>query len=265
MNQTGTWSTGSPRQARKKALSEVAVTLTSVSGQTQASRATMLTSLEGIEGVSESSRDRRHAYDHGVGVHSEIDRTPPAFIAAVEQVGRAVLRPEVVVDTMPAPQRIAPFAHAVSGDVMVGIPPGASGEELGTGRFILLHDPAGNDAWGGTFRCVTFARADVEPEMAADPALPTVGWSWLTDALDSHGGDYIAPSGSVTVVHTEGFGEMAPDGADAQIEVRASWTPSSDEMGAHIRAWADLLCAIAGLPPLAPGVIPLQPRRRGTR
>jgi DUF3000 family protein len=202
-----------------------------------------------------------------VGVRSEIDRTPPAFIAAVEQVGRAVLRPEVVVDTMPAPQRIAPFAHAVSGDVIMpgSSRPGADGDdEIGTGRFILLHDPAGNDAWGGTFRCVTFARADVEPEMAADPSLPTVGWSWLTDALDSHGGDHIAASGSVTVVHTEGFGEMAADGADAQIEVRASWTPTSD-MGAHISAWSDLLCAIAGLPPLAPGVIPLQQRRRGTR
>jgi hypothetical protein len=202
-----------------------------------------------------------------VGVRSEIDRTPPAFTAAVEQVGRAVLRPEVVVDTMPAPQRIAPFAHAVSGDVITpgaSRPAGGGEDELGTGRFILLHDPAGNDAWGGTFRCVTFARADVEPEMAADPSLPTVGWSWLTDALDSHGGDHIAASGSVTVVHTEGFGEMAADGSDAQIEVRASWTPTSD-MGAHISAWADLLCAIAGLPPLAPGVIPLQQRRRGTR
>ncbi|MGI9085336.1 MAG: DUF3000 domain-containing protein [Aeromicrobium sp.] len=201
-----------------------------------------------------------------MGVRSEIDRTPPAFTAAVEQVGRAVLRPEVVVDTMPAPQRIAPFAHAVSGDVLAGIPGGAAagGDELGTGRFILLHDPAGNDAWGGTFRCVTFARADVEPEMGADPSLPTVGWSWLTDALDTHGGDYSSPSGSVTVVHTEGFGEMAADGADAQIEVRASWTPTSD-MGPHVSAWADLLCAIAGLPPLAPGVIPLQQRRRGAR
>ncbi|TXL62913.1 DUF3000 domain-containing protein [Aeromicrobium terrae] len=193
-----------------------------------------------------------------MGVRSEIDRTPPAFTAAVEQVGRAVLRPEVAVDTMPAPQRIAPFAHAVSGDVSLG------GEEVGTGRFIVLHDPAGNDAWGGTFRCVTFARADVEAEMAADPSLPTVGWSWLTDALDSHGGEFTAPSGSVTVVHTEGFGEMAADGADAQVEVRASWTPTSD-MGPHVAAWADLLCALAGLPPLAPGVIPLQPRRRGGR
>jgi hypothetical protein len=193
-----------------------------------------------------------------VGVRSEIDRTPPAFTAAVEQVGRAVLRPEVAVDTMPAPQRIAPFAHAVSGDVTLG------GEEVGTGRFIVLHDPAGNDAWSGTFRCVTFARADVEAEMAADPSLPTVGWSWLTDALDAHGGQYGAASGSVTVVHTEGFGEMAADGADAQIEVRASWTPTSD-MGHHVAAWSDLLCALAGLPPLAPGVIPLQPRRRGGR
>jgi hypothetical protein len=193
-----------------------------------------------------------------VGVRSEIDRTPPAFTAAVEQVGRAVLRPEVVVDTMPAPQRIAPFSHAVSGDVSIG------DDEIGTGRFILLHDPAGNEAWGSTFRCVTFARADVEAEMAADPSLPTVGWSWLTDALESHGATYMASSGSVTVVHTEGFGEMTADGADAQIEVRASWTPTS-EMGPHVSAWSDLLCAIAGLPPLAPGVIPLQQRRRGTR
>lgn len=217
--------------------------------------------------MSDPTRDRRHAYDRGVGVRSEIDRTPPAFTAAVEQVGRVVLRPEVVVDTMPAPQRIAPFAHAVSGDVVARTPgPGPStnaDDDIATGRFILLHDPAGNDAWGATFRCVTFARADVEAEMAADPALPTVGWSWLTDALETHGGAYMAPSGSVTVVHTEGFGEMAPDGADAQIEVRASWTPTS-EMGPHISAWADLLCAIAGLPPLAPGVIPLQ-RRRGAR
>ena len=192
-----------------------------------------------------------------MGVRSEIDRTPPAFGAAVEQLTRAVLRPEVVVDTMPAPQRIAPHAHALSGDVVV------DGDELGTGRFILLHDPAGNDAWGGTFRCVTFARADVEPEMAADPALPSVGWSWLVDALASHGGEHPAASGSVTVVTTEGFGEMASDGADAQVEVRASWTPGSD-LGAHAGAWTDLLCALAGLPPLSPGVVPLQ-RRRGAR
>lgn len=192
-----------------------------------------------------------------MGVHREIDRTPAAFEAAVEQLSLAVLRPEVVIDTMPAPQRIAPHAHALSGDVVV------AGDDLATGRFILLHDPAGNDAWGGTFRCVTFARADVEPEMAADPALSSVGWSWLTDALATHDAEHAAASGSVTVVATEAFGEMAEDGSNAQIEVRASWTPTAS-VGAHVSAWSDLLCAIAGLPPLTPGVVPLQ-RRRGAR
>jgi hypothetical protein len=197
-----------------------------------------------------------------VAVRSEIDRTPAQFTDAVEQVRQAILRPEVVVDEMPAPQRIAPHAYAMSGDVVV------DDEELATGRFILLHDPAGNDAWGGTFRCVTFARADIEADMAADPSLPAVGWSWLTEALDAYGSDYSAASGSVTVVRSEGFGEMAEDGGDAQIEVRASWTPRmsvpATGTGGHAGAWSNLLCAIAGLPPLAPGVIPLQ-RRRGAR
>ena len=43
------------------------------------------------------------------------------------------------------------------------------GEDVGSGRLVLLHDPAGNAAWGGTFRLVTFARAEVDPEMVTDP------------------------------------------------------------------------------------------------
>ncbi|GAA3531233.1 DUF3000 domain-containing protein [Aeromicrobium panaciterrae] len=196
-----------------------------------------------------------------MGARSEIDRTPALFTAAVDEVRHATLRPEVVVDEMPAPQRIAPHSYAISGDVVVG------DDELATGRFILLHDPAGNDAWGGTFRCVTFARAEVEADMAADPMLASVGWSWLTDALASQGSRHAAASGSVTVVRSEGFGEMDADGSSAQIEVRASWTPVVDDsstMATHASAWTDLLCAIAGLPPLAPGVIRLQ-RKRGVR
>lgn len=190
------------------------------------------------------------AYDRQVGVHREIDQNPPAFETAIELLRAAPLRPEIAVSVMPAPQRIAPYAIALSGEVTV------RGDDLATGRFILLHDPAGHDAWAGTFRCVTFARADVEPEMAADPSLPTVGWSWLTDALDSRGARHAAASGSVTVVTTETFGEMSEDDGDAQIEVRASWTPDGD-VGEHLSAWSELLCAIAGLPPLAPGVVPM--------
>ena len=105
---------------------------------------------------------------------------PPEFRAAVASMHAAQLRPEIFCEEMPAPQRIAPFSAALSADVTV------DGDEVGTGRIILLHDPAGNDAWDGTFRCVAYARAEIDLELITDPMLGAVGWSWLTEALDAH-------------------------------------------------------------------------------
>src|SRR4029079_8303750 len=85
------------------------------------------------------------------------------------------------------------------------------GEEIGTGRIILLHDPMGNDAWDGEFRCVAYARAEIDGELITDPMLAGVGWSWLTDALDAHGATYHMASGTVTRVATESFGGMAEE------------------------------------------------------
>jgi hypothetical protein len=93
---------------------------------------------------------------------------PAAFTRAVSQLRTARLRPEVYVEEMPAPQRIAPFAAALSADVTV------DGEEIGSGRLVLLHDPAGNDAWDGTFRCVSYVRAELDPEqVTATRSMPT--------------------------------------------------------------------------------------------
>jgi hypothetical protein len=192
-----------------------------------------------------------------MAARTELDGQPSEFVDAVAQLRDAALRPEVLCEPLPAPRRIAPYAYAQSGDVQT------SGDEIGTGRLVLLHDPAGNDAWQGTFRLVTFARADVDAEMASDPVLPQVGWSWLVEALSSKGASYVAPSGSVTTVRTEGFGGMEEDGSTAQLEIRASWTPlfgPGAGLAAHAQAWSELLCTVAGLPPLAPGVLTL-PRR----
>jgi len=191
-----------------------------------------------------------------VSARTKLEDLPAPFTRAVEEVKRAVARPELEIGEMPPPQRIAPFAHAMTADVVV------SGAEVGTGRFILLHDPAGHEAWDGTFRCVTFARADIELEMATDPLITQVGWSWLTDALTDAGAEYANPAGSITVVRSEGFGAMAEDEGDAQIEVRASWTPQGG-LTEHTEAWMELLGKLAGLPPLAPGVVPLTRRRVG--
>jgi hypothetical protein len=182
---------------------------------------------------------------------------PEEFRVAVTQMQAARLRPEVFCEEMPAPQRIAPYASALSADVTV------DGEDIGTGRIVLLHDPAGNDAWEGTFRCVAYARAEIDPEMANDPLLAEVGWTWLTDALLAHGAGFIAPSGTVTKVSSESFGSMADDESTAQLEIRASWTPLG-EVGPHVEAWGELLCTASGLPPVPDGVVTM-PSRRGQR
>jgi hypothetical protein len=183
--------------------------------------------------------------------------TPPEFREAVAQMQAARMRPEVLCESMPAPQRIAPFAAALSADVTV------DGEDTGTGRIVLLHDPAGNDTWGGTFRCVAYARAELTQEFAADPFLAEVAWSWLVEALESHDAEFSAPSGTVTKVTSESFGGMAEDGGSAQLEIRASWTPAGD-IGPHVEAWGELLCTAVGLEPVPEGVVPL-PGRRGQR
>lgn len=189
--------------------------------------------------------------------HGGTTPAPEQFRVAVEQMRAARLRPEVLCEEMPAPQRIAPYASALSADVTV------DGTDVGTGRIVLLHDPAGNDAWEGTFRCVAYARAEIDPEMVADPLLAEVGWTWLTEALTAHGAEYAASSGTVTKVASESFGSMSDEPATAQLEVRASWTPAGD-IAAHVEAWAELLCTASGLPPVPEGVTSM-PSRRGQR
>jgi len=190
---------------------------------------------------------------------SDAAPAPDAFRRALEDLMSASWRSELHVEELPAPQRIAPYSAAVTADVL------ANDAELGSGRFVLLHDPAGNAAWQGTFRCVTFARAEIDPEMVTDPLLPRVGWSWLIDALQSHEAKYEVPSGTVTSVSSDSFGGMAAEPSRAEIEIRASWTPLLVEgagLNPHLDAWAELICVLAGLPPLPAGVVMMPSRRK---
>ncbi len=187
----------------------------------------------------------------------EVDAPPEEFRTAVDQLRAARLRPEVCCEEMPAPQRIAPYSAAMTADVTV------AGDELGGGRLVLLYDPAGNDAWQGSFRCVAYARADIDPEMVTDPLLGAVGWTWLMESLDAHGAGFLAPSGTVTRVASESFGGMEGEQPSAEIEVRASWSPLGSLTG-HAEAWGEMLCTAVGLPPVPPGVVAM-PSRRGQR
>jgi hypothetical protein len=179
-------------------------------------------------------------------------------------------RIELAFDSQPPPRKLAPYAAAIGATVH------DADDEIGWGRFILLYDPAGQPGWAGPLRIIAYIRADLEPEIAADPLIGQVGWSWLTEALEARTEGYRETSGTVTRVVTEGFGGKQDEPLATEFELRASWSPASpDDAGpgaagqsfgelgldGHVAAWCDALCAASGLPPAA-GVTALRPPRR---
>jgi hypothetical protein len=173
-------------------------------------------------------------------------------------------RSEIILEEVPAPQKLAAYSFAFTADISNGAL-GDSEDEVASGRFVILHEPGGQDTWEGDFRCVTFMRADVDSEMQEDPLLPEVGWNWLLDSLNATGAMYNAPSGTVTRVSSASFGKLSPRNDESEIEIRASWSPvitSPDEMFAHVQAWCNLITEVAGLPPLPEGVSTIASARR---
>jgi Protein of unknown function (DUF3000) len=214
---------------------------------------------------------------------------PEVFAAAVE--GIAALRPRTGLEfePLPAPRRLAACSHALS---VTAAEHRAEGEvELGSGRFVLLYEPEGHEEWGGSWRCVTLLQAELEPEMAEDPLLADVTWSWLREALS--GLSYAALGGTVSRCASSGFGELADQGTSTSVELRASWSPMPPAdanapggglalqraaaaagrvqwtpeqahagLAAHVEAWTRCLATAVGLPPELAGVARL-PRLGG--
>jgi hypothetical protein len=184
---------------------------------------------------------------------------PTEFSDAVASAAQATLRPELRVVETAAPEGLAPFQLAWAADVEPTQT--TSDEEYGTGRLVFLCDPERPEAWGSAYRMVVFAQAPVDPSMGADQFLPNVAWSWLMDALDTRGAEYHHAAGTTTTVLSTGFGELAGDSQGAQVEVRASWSPTSSNLKPHLEAWSEFVCMLAGFPPTPDGVAALPPQR----
>jgi hypothetical protein len=188
------------------------------------------------------------------------DEVPAEFLDALRSLRRVAVRPEVVLDEVPGPARIAPFSAALTAEVRTARR-SVSAAELASGRFVVLYDPAGQEAWEGCFRLVTLVRATLEPEVGSDPLLAEVAWSWFGEALALVGLDVRAAGGTVTRVLSQSFGSLERRAEQTELEIRASWTAADADLGDHLRAWTTLLCTAAGLEPLPDGVVPLGPRR----
>jgi len=146
---------------------------------------------------------------------------------------------------------MAPEALALTAEVVL------DDNELGNGRLVVLHNPAGEDAWEGATRLVVYIDALVEPELASDPLLPQVGWTWLEESLDNADASHWALGGTITRVQSESFGAMDDRGSEGRVQMRASWTAQLTDLPRHVEAWADVLSTACGLEPLPVGVAAL--------
>lgn len=172
-----------------------------------------------------------------------------AFDVAREEILAAKLRPELDWEEIPSPDRIAPRSLALAAGIKQGSAlTDALDSPTGSGRFILLNDPASADEWGGEFRIVCYAQSPLELEIGLDPFIADVAWTWLIDSLERHGAQYSNIAGTATKVISQGFGTLEPQGRGSQLELRASWTPHPLRFDAHAEAWAELVCSLAGFP-----------------
>ena len=186
------------------------------------------------------------------------------FQVVVDSLRSFAPRKEIILEEVPAPQKLATYSFALSADVSNGLL-NDDEDEIASGRFVLLHEPGGQETWDGEFRAVTYIRADVEPMMQEDPLLPENGWNWLLQALDESGATYCAASGTVTRVVSQSFGKLSPRNDEAEVEIRASWTPiaaSPSELAVHLQGWCNVLAEIAGLTPVPKGVTAINQARR---
>ncbi|WP_344129181.1 DUF3000 domain-containing protein [Saccharopolyspora halophila] len=168
---------------------------------------------------------------------------PEVFRQAVATLTSPQPRAEIELSEVGAPKRLAPWAHALAAEV-----DGPAGEPA-SARLVLLHDPDGQDSWGGVLRLVVYLRAELDPEVAGDPLLPAVGWSWLTDALEGHDAAFTALGGTVTQTSSARFGDISGPPRSHDLELRGSLTPTDTDLTPHAKAFHELLASAVGLPP----------------
>ncbi|MDO5048415.1 MAG: DUF3000 domain-containing protein [Actinomycetaceae bacterium] len=169
-------------------------------------------------------------------------RPPQEFIDALLSLRDVSPNTALELEEVPAPRKIAPYAAALRAFTV------AEDDEIpiATGRFVVLYDPQKQPGWNSRFRIIVHVRSQMDPELGTDPLLGEVVWSWAHDALDDAGANARDMNGTVTRELSETFGGLHLSRSDVEIEMRASWSPATNDLGPHMQAWMSLIARTAG-------------------
>jgi hypothetical protein len=97
----------------------------------------------------------------------------------------------------------------------------------------------------------------MEIDIADDQLVGDVTWGWLTSALRERNAKFHDAAGTATRIISSGYGMLAEQSNHAELELRASWTPSDEDFAQHLEAWQDLIALMAGHPQLPANVTAL--------
>lgn len=182
---------------------------------------------------------------------SDVKETAAEFQLAVMSLRQATIREDLNITEIPSPDKLA--RHSIALSANVGVDAHQMSADQGTGRFVLLNSDQPQEGWGGNFRIICFAKSPLETDIGQDEMITDVCWAWLMDALRVRGANFENEAGTITRIISQGFGSIAGQSDHAELELRASWTPTGSNYASHLEAWQDLLCMMSGLPP-EPGI-----------
>jgi hypothetical protein len=69
-------------------------------------------------------------------------KSPFSFIEMIELLRTFTPRAEIILEEVPAPQKLAAYSFAFTADISNGLS-GDAEEEVASGRFVILHEPGG--------------------------------------------------------------------------------------------------------------------------
>ena len=192
-----------------------------------------------------------------LGQMIELDSQPdsaPEFRLALEQLRSANFRDELKIEEIQAPSNLATHAVAFSANVAAPSNDDVS-TDSGTGRMVLLWEPAPQESWESNFRTIIFAKSPLETDIGSDEMIADVAWAWLSESLNNRSAKYVAAAGTATRIISRGYGALAGQSDHAELEVRASWSPIGGSVGSNLEAWQDLVCIMSGFAHLPAGVV----------
>ncbi len=166
------------------------------------------------------------------------------FVSFVSPLEALEVRSEFNIVQIPAPKGIAPEALAISIEVSHELP-----VDHGVSRLVFCRDDSSPEGWHGALRIIGYAKSAIELEMARDEYFEELPWQWLLESLRRVGAGLQHEAGTTTTVISTGHGNLAAQPQHAEVEIRASWSPSSGDARQHTLGWIETLALLSGLNP----------------